>query len=53
MMTNFDNELDEMDNQYSNHKQMQIATNFWRLTTLGEPKPALHCIDCNRTPALH
>ena len=47
-MTNFDNELDEMDNQFNNHKQMQIAHNFWRLTMLGEPKPALHCIDSNR-----
>ena len=34
ILTNFDNELDEMDAQYDRHKSRQLLENFWALILL-------------------
>ena len=43
MLTNFDNELDEMDAQYDRHKSRQLLENFWALILLDDQRVLLHC----------
>ena len=43
ILTNFDNELDEMDAQYDRHKSRQLLENFWALILLEDQRVLLHC----------